>query len=581
MSDPRNVVPLSRHATASDDRLDSWKEIAAYLGREVRTVQGWEKTESLPIHRHLHSRQGSVYAFKSELDAWRRARNAVSETPSAILAVPEHRARPWRLIWVAKVAGLMVLAVLGAYLWRNRPDWSSGSAPSTVAVLPFLDFSPQKDQEYFADGLTEEIIDALSRVPGFRVVARTSAFAFKGKPNDIREIGRQLNANVVLEGSVRKDGDQLRITAQLNRVSDGTHLWSRTFDRQLRDIFGVQREISQAIAGQLRAGPVPQHEPTRNLEAYDLFQEGRYFFNQGLANSLAKAQERFERAIQVDPQFALAYTGLADTQAYLAEHMMAAPKEVMPQARISAEKAIALDPNLAEAHTSLGIVKLDYDWDRDAAQREFLKAIELNPGSGYARHWYAHSLEAQGRLDQALHEMRAALELDPLSVMIHWDIANELLMSHRYDDALRQLDKSLELFPRHPLLLYFQAYARHAKNDRQGAHQSLESFRAATAETPDLPFFRTVYGIEAAWDGRRAEAEATLRDLEQARATQYVDAVIVTFLCDSLGDRNGLHRWFERARDEHATLFVYTPVMRGVYFSAGDPEVDAIIAKLQ
>src|SRR5215475_12748098 len=221
-----------------DDRLDSWKEIAAYLGREVRTVQLWEKSEGLPIHRQQHAKQGSVYAFKSELDSWRESRKPVEKSKPPIFML-------------AGIAAAIAILVAGWFLLRRPAPLSS------VVVLPFVDFSPQHDQEYFSDGLTEEIIDALSRVPNLRVVARTSAFAFKGRPNDIREIGKQLSVDAVLEGSVRKNGDQLRITAQLNRVSDGTHLWSRTYDRQLRDVFAVQREISQAIANQLRAGEIP------------------------------------------------------------------------------------------------------------------------------------------------------------------------------------------------------------------------------------------------------------------------------------------------------------------------------------
>ena len=386
------------------DRLDSWKEIAAHLGREVRTVQGWEKNEGLPIHRHLHSRQGSVYAFRSELDAWRDARKVVVEAPAE---VPPRRSSFWPMLAIALVT---ILAIGGFLLWKKAAG--SGDAISSVVVLPFLDLSPRHDQDYFSDGLTEEIIDALSRVPNLRVVARTSAFAFKGKANDVRQIGKQLDVGAVLEGSVRKDGDRLRITAQLNRVSDGTHLWSHTYDRTLRDVFAVQHEISQTIASQLRAGDVPQRRGTNDLEAYRTYQEGRYFFNQQEPASYRKAIERFQKAIERDPNFALAYAALADSYAYLAENFAEAPKEFMPKARAAAEKAVALDENLAEAHTSMGIVKLDYEWNREAGQREFQKSLQLNPGSGWAHHWYAHSLETQGRIEDAMKEMRTALALN-------------------------------------------------------------------------------------------------------------------------------------------------------------------------
>ncbi len=251
---------------SSTDRLDSWKEIAAHLGREVRTVQGWEKNEGLPVHRHQHAKQGSVYSFKSELDAWRAARKGGPESSPAPPKVWMDRWRP-----IAAIALFVIVVITGSLLWKNRG--AASEQISSVVVLPFADFSPQHDQEYFSDGLTEEIIDALSRVPNLRVVARTSAFAFKGKANDVRQIGKQLDVGAVLEGSVRKDGSRLRVTAQLNRVSDGTHIWSQKYDRELRDVFAVQQEISQSIAAKLRAGDVPQpRRGTNDMEAYENYQ---------------------------------------------------------------------------------------------------------------------------------------------------------------------------------------------------------------------------------------------------------------------------------------------------------------------
>src|SRR5690348_10025775 len=255
MAEVPRITPASSSPPDESDRLDSWKEIASYLGREVRTVQGWEKNEGLPIHRHQHARQGSVYAFKTELDAWRQGRKVMPADSPAPDSPPQDAtpAAPvrWRPILVI---GILIVFIAGFGLILRRIIIQSKTEASSVVVLPFLDLSPQKDQEYFSDGLTEEIIDALSRVPNLRVVARTSAFSFKGKANDVRQIGKQLNVDAVLEGSVRKSGDDLRITAQLNRASDGTHFSSRTYDRKLRDIFTLQREVSQNIAAQLRAG---------------------------------------------------------------------------------------------------------------------------------------------------------------------------------------------------------------------------------------------------------------------------------------------------------------------------------------
>src|SRR5579872_5313018 len=488
MSEQKNQSLTSSEAT---DRLESWKEIAVYLGREVRTVQGWEKTEGLPIHRHQHSWVGTIFAFKSELDAWREARKTSPEPPQppepipveAPPAQPAAAGNKW--MWFAAAAGVVIAVAL--IVWFVRRDSTPSETISSVVVLPFIDMSPQKDQEYFSDGLTEEIIDALSRVPNLKVVARTSAFAFKGKNADIRQIAKQLDVTTVLEGSVRKAGDQLRITAQLNRAADGTHLWSRTYDRQLRDIFAVQSEISRAIANQLRAGQAPQSAaanpaPGGNMDAYRLYQEGRYFFNQYLPpESNRKAIERYEQAIARDPKFALAYAGIADAYAYLAENFVVAPKEVMPKAKEAAEKAVALNDGLAEGHIALGTFKMDYEWDRAGAQAEFRRALQLNPGSSWAHHWYAHSLEATGKLDEAMKEMRTALALDPLSEAIYWDIGAELFYAGRYDEGIAHLKKGIELFPGQPLLLFMLAWDYYKKGDIASVHSTIESLKATAA----------------------------------------------------------------------------------------------------
>jgi TolB-like protein/Tfp pilus assembly protein PilF len=533
-----------------DDRLESWKEIAAYLGREVRTVQLWEKSEGLPIHRHQHARQGSVYAFRPELDAWRDARKN-SPAPA------EKPAGKSRTIWAVGAATLLAVSIGGFVVWKNRP---AGDIPSAVAVLPFLDLSPQKDSEYFSDGLTEEIIDALSRIPNLRVVARTSAFAFKGKDTDIRQIGKQLNVNAVIEGSVRKSGDRLRITVQLNRVSDGYHMWSRTYDRRLRDVFSVQQEISEAIANELRRGQLPSQpprEPTKDMEAYRLYQEGRYFFNKfEPPESDYKAIERYQKAIARDPKFAAAYAGIADAYSYLAENFVAAPREVMPKAKEAAMRALDLDGNSAEAHTSLGIVKLDYERDRDGGQREFLRAIDLNPGFGWARHWYAHSLESQNRMEDALREMRASLDLDPLSVPINWDIAAELINLKRYDEALRQLDKASELFPGVPIFSYMKVLANYRKGDFDAARNIVEPL----TKQPELmkdPSFIALFAAQAARDGHAPEARRMMAQLEQMRKTQYVEPIMLIEVCNVLNDRRQLMVWLRRADEERSSFFVY------------------------
>lgn len=562
-------------AQPAADRLDSWKEIAYYLDREVRTVQGWEKNEGLPVHRHQHARQGTVYAFKSELDAWKKQRTLVPEAPLVAATNPEspQRVNPWRNGLIAGVCAIVLIAV-ATFAW-NRIN-TANAAPSSLAVLPFVDMSPAKDQEYFSDGLTEEIIDAMSRVPKMRVVARTSVFEFKGKATDIREIGRRLNVTAVLEGSVRKSGDQVRITAQLNRTSDGFHLWSRTYDRPMSDIFSLQREISQSIANQLGGGQISRHEPTTDLEAYRLYQEGRYFFNQfNLGDSNIKAVEHFQQAIQRDPKFALAYAGMADAYAYQAENFMAATKDVMPKAKAAAEKAVALDPTLGAGHTSLGIVKLDYEWDVAGADRELRKAIELSPSSGYANHWLGHAFEAELRLDDAIEQFRSSIPLDPLSLPAYWDLAGDLAIAKRFDEARSLLHKARGLFPENPLFPASEMALEIRMGNPAGARRARDGWKIPEWMLNN-PQLIGGDGILAAKEGKPEEARRALARLEEMRKTQFVDDLSVLELCHALEDRKCVMTWLTRAYENRSVVFPYVRL----YFAesiAGIPEAEALV----
>jgi len=472
-----------------------------------------------------------------------------------------------------------VIAIAGFLLWKNRSA-ASGEQIFSVVVLPFSDFSEKHDQEYFSDGLTEEIIDALSRVPNLRVVARTSAFAFKGKANDVREIGRQLDVGAVLEGSVRKDGDRLRVTAQLNRTSDGTHIWSQKYDRELRDVFAVQQEISQAIAARLRAGEVPpQRRGTSDMEAYQAFQEGRFFFNQQEPEAYHKAIERFQKAIDRDPKFVQAYAAIADCWGYLAENFVEPPREVMPKALAAAERAIAIDPNAAEGHISRGMVKLDYEWDREGAQAEFQRALQLNPGSMWAHHWYAHSLETQGKVPEAMKEMQNALSLDPLSLVLYWDIGNEYLMQGRYQDALNLLKKGDELFPNFWLLAWERAESYRGLKDLAAMTREVEKMKAANPEMKDFPPFKMLLASYDVYGGNLASGRRALDEMEQIRKSQYVEPYMGIQLASSVGDHERLKLWMKRLIEERSTLYLYFPQTVG-YLQEG-PEVREMIARIK
>ena len=542
-------------------------------------MQGWEKNEGLPVHRHQHGKQGSVFAFRAELEAWRESRASAplaaaplvegpaADKPRKALDAAHDAAITSKLrLWLT--AGCVaLLAGLSLYLVpKQRVRSSAQDVPSSIVVLPFVDMSSGKDQEYFSDGLTEEIIDSLSRVPELRVVARTSAFAYKGKNADIRKIARQLDVDSVLEGSVRKSGDQLRITAQLNRASDGFHYWSQTYDRSWQDIFAVQREISQAIASKLQTGSshivVPtQRPPTADLEAYRLYSEARFFFNQFTPNSFRKPIDRYQQAIARDPGFALAYSGLADSYAYMAEFSISPPNEVRPKARDAAEKAVALDRGLGEAHTSVGLVKLDYEWDRPAAEKEFLRAAELNPSSSWPHHWLGHLREAQGRLDEAIAEMRKAMTYDPLSPPLYWDLASDLVLARRYDDTAVTVDKGLELCPlEQDLLLGAKMRLAFRQGNQAAAYGAVATLKKNPEANAGNVTVLALRGIYAAKSGDKAGARRILNALEQHRQKAYTDAVPAVEICSALGDPRCVQLWLQRAYQDHSTVFVYLPL---------------------
>jgi TolB-like protein/Tfp pilus assembly protein PilF len=320
-------------------------------------------------------------------------------------------------------------------------------------VLPFVDLSPERDQEYFSEGLTEELITSLSQVEGLRVAARTSSFQFKGRNPDVREVGRTLDVRSVLEGSVRKSGNRLRIAVQLVNVSDGYQLWSQAYDRELTDVFAIQEEIARAIVEALRVelgvagGAALSEVPTKDLEAYDLYLKGRFAWNHRSAAALPEAVRYLEQAVARDSGFARAWAALADAYILVVPYAGASREDTWPKARAAAQRALALDTTLAEAHTSLGYGTMIYDWDWTAAEASFRRAIAAKPNYPTGHQWYADFLLGRGRLEQGLREMQRAYALDPLSLIIGTELGWAYNLVGRTDDAEAQLRRTLALDP--------------------------------------------------------------------------------------------------------------------------------------
>lgn len=401
---------------------------------------------------------------------------------------------------------------------------SSAPTPS-IAVLPFRDMSADRDQEYFCEGIAEELINALTQIEGLRVAARTSAFQYKDKEADIRRIGRDLDVGAVLEGSVRKAGSRLRITAQLVNVVDGYHLWSEKYDRDLEDIFAIQDEISLAIVKRLRGKLLEEERSklvrryTENEEAYNLYLKGRYYWNRRHQVGIQKAIDLFQQAVEKDALYAPGYVGLADCYNVSAILAFMDPKVVYAKSKEAISKALDIDEDLAEAHASLGWIKTFYDWDWAGAEAEYLRAIELNPNYAAAHYFYGLYLCVVGRYDKAMAESSRALELDPIHLVFNTIKAVTLAWSRRHDDAIEQFRKTLDMDPDFFIANLYLGFAFLGK---EMWPEAVQSFRKAAAVSPGNPLAVGCIGFALGSCGRKEEALEALDELEELSGKRFV-----------------------------------------------------------
>jgi TolB-like protein/Tfp pilus assembly protein PilF len=449
-----------------------------------------------------------------------------------------------------------------------------GSDAQAIAVLPFVNASADPENEYFSDGMTEELITALTKVEGLHVASRTSVFALKGVREDVRTLGARLNVSAVLEGSVRRSGNRLRITAQLTSVRDGRTLWSERYDRELADVFAIQDEIARTIVDTLRAtllqdlgDPTPVRY-TANLRAYNLYLKGRYSWNRRTQAAIAEGIQYFEAAIAEDAGYALAYTGLADSYALQIDYRGSPVQEGLERARAEAERALALDETLAEAHTSLAWVTFIYDWDWPTAARHFRRALELNPRYSVARQWHSWFQTAMGHTELALAEGRQALVLDPASVSIRRSMGWLHYYARQPEQALEQLRRALAMNPtaeeNHRLLGL--AYTQVGQWDEAAA-----AFRESIVGSESPALATAGLGVVAAARGRPEETRAILADLEARRRDHYVSPVAFVMLHTALGDADQAFVWLGRACDERRGWLAYLNVEPMLDGLRGDP----------
>ncbi len=461
---------------------------------------------------------------------------------------------------------------------------AASAAARCIAVLPFVNASPDPDNEYLSDGITDELIAALANVEGLRVASRTSVFALKGKPQDVRAIGALLGAAWVLEGTVRRSADRLRITAQLSSTEDGRLLWSERYDRRLDDVFALQDELARTIVDTLRATsfahlaePVPRRY-TENVRAYALYLKGRHAWNKRTREGVVEAVGYFEQAIAEDPQYALAYSGLADTYSPELDNRGVPIAEGFERAKRHARKALELDESLAEAHASLAWALFIYDWDWDGADREYRRAIELNPRYASAHQWYAFLLAARGKAEEGIIESHTALELDPGSVSVRRSVGWLYFYARRYAQAIYHLGRAVAMSPVAEESFRLLGLARALAGDVAGGEQVL---REAMALPDAAAYTLAALGWILARAGKRDEALSLLAELERRAAGAYVSPVAFATLHLGLDDHAQALDWAERAYAERRGWLAYLKVNPLLDPLRGERRFEELVRKLR
>lgn len=531
------------------------------------------------LEKHPADRPQSAAELLSTLDEL-HADHGMSAQPAAT------RRRNTRII--AAVAGVIAVAAIVAYAMTSRRGLTGGAQPVTqlrsVAVLPLANVGGDAKDEYFSDGMTDELANALSKLPGLRVASRTSAYAFKGKKDvDVGEIGRKLHVQAILEGAVRRSGDRLRVGAQLTNVSDGLAIWSDTYERRTSDIFTVQDDIARAIANALKlklgdsaAELSSTAHGTDNVDAYDSFLRGRYLWNRRGAANLRRALAYFDESIARDPRFARAYAGLAITYAILPEYTDAAPRDALAKTRSAAARALAIDSTLAEAHTALGLAAV-HAWDFRAGEGEYRKAIALDPQYPTAHQWYGELLYHTGRMDSSFVEIRRALALDPLAPIPPLALGYALTLAGRHEDAINQFSEAEELAPGLGLTRELVADTHLQMGETQKAISELEEAARLDVETV-LTKGRLchAYGIA----GRTDDARRLLKEIEARAAKEQASRVSLAICHLGFGDRSAALDEMEAAVKNHeiAVFTAYSPLLDRTWDPVrSDPRWDRIL----
>ncbi len=540
------------------DRLDSWKEIAAYLRRDVRTVQRWEKKEGLPVYRHQHDKLGSIYAYRAELTEWFNTRQQSGP------GVP-------------------------AAARQNGPN-----DKIKLAVLPFGNLSGEREEDYFSDGLTEEMITQITRLQPseLAVIARTTALHFDASRNSLEKMKQELGVDYVLEGRVRRAGNRVRITAQLSEIQDQTQLWAETYERDLSDVLSVQADIAQAIAQEInlalnlsertRLSDLQKGQRRVQPSAYDAYLKARYHLHEMTPAGISRSIEDFERAIQIDPDYAPAFAGLASAYALLsiAPFDLLPPHQAMPKAEAAARKSLELDDSLAEAHAALALVSHHFHWNWKAAAASYKRAIDLNPDYAAAHYWYSWLLLALGKRSEAFEEIERTMlivqQTDPHRlVAVHATRAQAYYFGREFKRAVEECEKALELDPDHFMLHFILGRAYMRLGDYAKAIAQLKS-----AKVGDVPLMDAALGLAYAVSGRKDQTQKMAETFKTAAKKRYIPPTYFGMLYAGLGDKDKALEWLEKAFQERADGLTWLNVEPMLDDVRSDPRFQDLIQRI-
>jgi TolB-like protein/DNA-binding winged helix-turn-helix (wHTH) protein/Flp pilus assembly protein TadD len=521
-------------------------------------------SDSAESPRYVETVARRGYRFLAEVEVADARSPETAPAPPAGTEVPGRPERAGQLAvrklvlrpFAWKISVFVVLLLTGCLAAWKLHSWNRPSPViRSLAVLPFESLSSDPSQDYFADGMTEELISDLGQIRALRVISRTSVMVYKHERKPLPQIARELNVDAVVEGTVLRSGDQVRVTAQLIEAAADKHLWSQSYEGELRDTLALQNQVARAIADQIRISLNPQEQAALksarvvNPEAYVSYLKGRYFWNKRTVDGLKVALAYFNQAIDEDPRYAQAYSGLADTYALLGDWQYAAmtPREALPKAKAAAIKALELDGSLGEAHNSLAFCLDGFDWDFDSAGKEFLLAIELNPGYATAHHWYAWHLALLHRFDEAIAEMKKAENLDPLSLVINADLAELLAMAHSYDQAILQSRKTIEMDPNFGLAHNHlaQAYLQKQMND-----EAVKELQIAVQLSGGGPTCIANLARAYVASGKASEAEKLLSDLKKRSNPSQSLASEIAMIYVALGDSDQAITWLNKGYQE-------------------------------